>query len=138
MADRDGNAKHAAAKPARRANASSAPLIVAAKRYVHLADQVDHSIRRWVIPAQDESDRPAAATARTPRQLGSTARARTARRRDGALSEVQAAIARALGAEYDLAQPLPDRLARLQRQFEENVGFGADRDERQASAARSR
>jgi hypothetical protein len=91
-----------------------------------------------VIPAQDESDRPAAATARTPRQLGSTARARTARRRDGALSEVQAAIARALGAEYDLAQPLPDRLARLQRQFEENVGFGADRDERQASAARSR
>ena len=55
MADRDGIAKHAAAKPARRANASSAPLIVAAKRYVHLADQVDHSIRRWVIPAQDES-----------------------------------------------------------------------------------
>jgi hypothetical protein len=137
MAYRDGNAKHDAAKPARRANAAAAPLIVAAERYVHLADQVDYSIRRWLIPAPHESDRPAAAIARIPRQLGSTARRRTARRRDGALSEVQAAIARVLGAEYDLAQPLPDRLARLLQQLE-NVGLGPDRDERQASAARSR
>jgi len=34
------------------------------------------------------------------------------------LSEVQAAIGRYLRAEYDLAQPLPARLARLAKQLE--------------------
>jgi hypothetical protein len=37
---------------------------------------------------------------------------------------MQAAIARALGAEYDLAQPLPERLAELLGQLERGSGAG--------------
>ena len=127
MPDRDGNAKHAGANPAHRADASTAHLIAAAERFVHFADQVDYSIRRWVVP-HDEADRPAAAPmrsslARQPARA-SAPRARAARRRDSSLSEMQAAIARALGAEYDLAQPLPDRLADLLRQIERRSGAG--------------
>ena len=113
MPDRDGNAKHAGANPADRADASAAHLFAAAERCIHLADQVDYSIRRWLIPVHDEADRPAARASRA------VPRAKAGWRREGALSDMQAAIARALGAEYDLAEPLPDRLADLLRQLQQ-------------------
>jgi len=40
------------------------------------------------------------------------------KRSDGLLSELQLAIGRCLQADYDLAQPIPDRLAALVRDFE--------------------
>jgi hypothetical protein len=131
MPNRDGHAKHAGANPAHRADASAAHLIAAAERFVHLADQVDYSIRRWVIP-HDEADRPAAAApmrsslARqaAPAASGAAPRTKAGWRRERTLSEVQTAIARALGAEYDLAQPLPDRLADLLGQLEQRSGAG--------------
>ena len=127
MPVRDGDAKQAAAKPVHRADMPAAPLIAAAERCFHLADQVDYSIRRWVIRAHDEADRPAAARLRSsvaPSASRAAPRAKVGWRREGALSDMQAAIARALGAEYDLAQPLPERLAELLRQLER--GSGAD------------
>jgi hypothetical protein len=41
---------------------------------------------------------------------------------NGLLSEVQAAIGRYLRADYDLAQPIPDRLVDLLRQLEQRGG----------------
>jgi hypothetical protein len=120
MPVRDGDAKHAAAH-----------LVAAAARCAHVADQVDYSIRRWVIPA-DETDRPAAAAAGSraavPRRPGSAPRGKVSRQRAGTLSDVQAAIARALGAEYDLEQPLPERLADLLRQLDRRSGAGGYRE----------
>jgi hypothetical protein len=130
MPVRDGDAKHAAAKPVHRADTPAAPLIAAAERCFHLADQVDYSIRRLVIPAHDEVDRPAAARLRSsvaPSASRAAPRANVGWRREGALSEMQAAIARALGAEYDLAEPLPDRLADLLRQLQQRSGDGGYR-----------
>jgi hypothetical protein len=40
--------------------------------------------------------------------------------RDGLLNEVQAAIGQYLNAEYDLTQPIPDRLVGLFRQIEQS------------------
>ena len=122
MPVRHGDAKHAAAH-----------LIAAAGRCVHVANQVDYSIRRWMIPAHDEPDRPVAAAARARsavvRQASPVPRAKASRpQRAGALSEVQVAIARALGAEYDLAEPLPNRLADLLRQLERRHGAGGHGD----------
>ena len=57
------------------------------------SDRLD-SVRRHVIPADDEA-------------------------RDGSLNEIQAAIGRWLSAEYDLAQPIPQRLVDLLRQLEQ-------------------
>jgi hypothetical protein len=57
------------------------------------SDRLD-SVRRHVIPADDGA-------------------------RDGSLNETQAAIGRWLSAEYDLAQPIPQRLVDLLRQLEQ-------------------
>jgi hypothetical protein len=65
-----------------------------AERGFRYADELDYSVRRWMI-----ADHPS-------------------RRRDGLLSELQLAIGRRLQAEYDLAQPIPARLAALVRDFE--------------------
>jgi hypothetical protein len=65
-----------------------------AERGLHYADELDYSVRRWVI-----ADHPS-------------------RRRDGLLSNLQLVIGRCLQAEYDLAQPMPARLAALVRDFE--------------------
>ena len=105
MPVRHGDAKHAAAH-----------LIAAAGRCVHAANQVDYSIRRWMIPAHDEPDRPVAAATRARsavvRQASPVPRAKASRpQRAGALSEVQ-----------DLAEPLPNRLADLLRQLERRHG----------------
>jgi hypothetical protein len=115
---RDGNDKHAMAEPTRRAEplADKLPLRAAAERCIRFADRVDYSIRRMVIPADDGMDR-AVARGRSARAVGRPTPRRTARSR-GALSELQAAIARALRAEYEPAEPLPDRLADLLRRLE--------------------
>ncbi len=115
----------------------AAPLIAAAERCVHLADQVDYSIRRWMIRrttrliVRRRGRRAHANVGLAPASAAGArfgaARQGCARRRDGALSEMQAAIARALGAEYDLAEPLPDRLADLLRQLEQRNGAGGYR-----------
>jgi hypothetical protein len=107
---RDGNDKHAMAERTRRAEppADKFPLRAAAERCIRFADRVDYSIRRMVIPADYGMDR-------------AVARGRTARSR-GALSEMQAAIARALRAGYEPAEPLPHRLADLLRRLEVQDG----------------
>ena len=65
-----------------------------AERGLRYADELDYSVRRRVI-----ADHPS-------------------RRRDGLLSDLQLVIGRCLQADYDLAQPIPDRLAALVRAFE--------------------
>ena len=79
--------------------------------------------RRVVIPADDGMDR-AVARGRSARAVARQTPRRTARSR-GALSEMQAVIARALRAEYEPAEPLPDRLADLLRRLElrDDSGF---------------
>ena len=122
---RDGNDKHGMAEPTRRAEppADKLPLRAAAERCIRFADRVDYSIRRVVIPADDGMDR-AVARGRSARAVARQTPRRTARSR-GALSEMQAVIARALRAEYEPAEPLPDRLADLLRRLElrDDSGF---------------
>jgi hypothetical protein len=122
---RDGNDRYAAAQPTRRAGSSAGKpgLMTAAGRCLRLADQVDYSIRRMVIPPDERMER-AAAVARIHSARTDRARPRraAAMRDRGALSALQSAIARALGAQYDTAEPLPDRLADLLRQLERRDG----------------
>jgi hypothetical protein len=75
-----------------------------AERGLRYADELDCSVRRWVI-----ADHPSQAT-RPP--------ATYPMRSEGLLSDLQLVIGRCLQADYDLAQPIPDRLAALVRAFE--------------------
>jgi len=75
-----------------------------AERGFRYADELDYLVRGWVIP-----DHPSQAS-RSPGNVS--------KRSDGLLSELQLAIGRCLQADYDLAQPIPDRLAALVRNFE--------------------
>ena len=75
-----------------------------AERGLRYADELDYSVRRWVIP-----DRLSQAS-RSP--------ATYPRRGVGLLSDLQLVIGRCLQADYDLAQPIPDRLTTLVRAFE--------------------
>jgi hypothetical protein len=73
-----------------------------AERGLRYADGLDYSVRRWVI-----ADHPSQAS-RSPAPM----------RSDGLLSDLQLVIGGCLQAEYDLAQPIPDRLTTLVRAFE--------------------
>jgi hypothetical protein len=73
-----------------------------AERGLRYADGLDYSVRRRVI-----ADHPSQAS-RSPAPIESA----------GLLSELQLAIGRCLQAEYDLAQPIPARLAALVGDFE--------------------
>ena len=73
-----------------------------AERGLRYADELDYSVRRWVIA--DHSSQ----ASRSPVPM----------RSDGLLSDLQLVIGRCLQAEYDLAQPMPARLAALVRDFE--------------------
>ena len=122
---RDGNDKFAAAEPTRRADSSAGKpaLVTAAARCIKLADQVDYSIRRMVIAPDAGMERAAAAARlRSARTGRAPPRRAAAMRNRGALSALQSAIARALGAQYDVSEPLPDRLADLLRQLERRDG----------------
>jgi Anti-sigma factor NepR len=91
---------------ARRTPADKAHLLALAERWIRPLDRLDYMIRRWAIPVPLEVNRSAAASMLS----------------NGLLSEVQAAIGRYLRAEYDLAQPIPDRLVDLLRQLEQRGG----------------
>ena len=91
---------------ARRAPADKAYLLAMDERWLRPVDRLDYMIRRWAIPVPLEVNRSAAASMLS----------------NGLLSEVQAAIGRYLRAEYDLAQPIPDRLVDLLRQLEQRGG----------------
>ena len=80
------------------------------------ADRLDYAIRRWVIPISPEVNRSVTATRGVSR---STSRRDASRKKELSLTEIQAAIGRYLRAEYDLAQPIPARLADLLRQLEQ-------------------
>ena len=79
-------------------------LLDRAEALLRPADQLDYSIRRWLIPTHPD----ASARRRT------TAVARSS----GVLTEVQAEIGRRLRAQYDLRRPIPPRLAHLLESFE--------------------
>jgi hypothetical protein len=64
-------------------------------------EKLDYSIRRWAI-----SDHPSKTT-------------QPPMRTDARLNEIQRAIGRYLAAEYERAQPMPDRLIALLRQIEQ-------------------
>ena len=99
----------AAARQNWRANVSAqkAHWLTLAERGFHPADKLDYSIRQWVIP-----DHPSCAS-QSPSAYPIQS--------DGLLSELQAAIGRYLRAEYDLAQPLPERLVILVREVEQSA-----------------
>jgi hypothetical protein len=77
------------------ASAHHAHWLILAERGFHQIDKLDYLIRRTIL------DHP-------PHQSP-----RTSPEARGRLSDLQMAIARYLRAEYDLAQPIPDRLLAL-------------------------
>jgi hypothetical protein len=86
-----------------------------AERGLHPADQLDYLIRRCVIPVPHE-------TRTFPRRHSREVRRSTQHREPAIgnsdlLRELQAAVGAYLRAEYDLAQPIPARLADLLRQL---------------------
>jgi Anti-sigma factor NepR len=87
------------------------------ERWLRPADRLDYAIRRWVTPVPPEVNPPVAATREVSRST--TAHAP---RNEWLLTDIQAAIGRYLRAEYDLAQPIPDRLAHLLGQLEQPDG----------------
>jgi hypothetical protein len=72
----------------------------------------------WVIQVPPVVNRPVAAT----RGASQSASRNNVSRSKALLTEIQAAIARGLGAEYNTEQPIPARLADLLRQFEQQAG----------------
>jgi|SRR5713101_8277400 len=136
MFQQDDYGKNAPVKPVKLAcrasmSADKAHLLAAAERWLHFADQLDYLIRRWVIPVRYGVTRSAAATPfvrlSLPRKHSrgvsrSTPHRKALMRGNGLLSEVQAAIGRCLSAEYDLTQPIPDRLVDHFRQLEQRNG----------------
>jgi hypothetical protein len=71
------------------------------ERCLRPADRLDYAIRRLVTPVPAEVNRS---------------------RRRALLTNIQAAIGRYLFAEYDLAQPIPNRLTHLLIQLEQPDG----------------
>ena len=95
-------------------------LLERVERGLRPADQLDYMIKRTVIPS-----------AREP--LRGVSRSRAERLRCGTadrLREVQEAIGRCLGAQYDLAQPTPARIVELLRQLDNETASpeGTTRD----------
>ena len=86
------------------ASGHKAHWLTLAERGFRHADELDYLVRRWAIP--DHPSQAGRSPATYPKQ------------RDGLLSELQLVIGRCLQAEYDLAQPVPDRLAALVRDIE--------------------
>jgi hypothetical protein len=72
-----------------------------AQRGMRPVDKLDYLIRRWAI--EDHSSRSPSVYPQT----------------DARLNELQRAIGRYLGAQYDLAQSMPDRLVALLRKLEQ-------------------
>ena len=109
MFQHDDCKRDAAARQNWRANVSAqkAHWLTLAERGLHPADKLDYSIRQWAI-----ADHPSRA-----RQSPSAYPIQS----DGLLSELQAAIGRYLRAEYDLTQPLPERLVILVREVEQSA-----------------
>jgi hypothetical protein len=106
-----------AIKRARAANSPAGRLPTWPERCLGPADRLDYAIRRWAIPVPPVVNVAVAAT-RGPSQSaphGDVSRSIVL------LTEIQAAIARGLGAEYNTAQPVPVRLADLLRQFEQQA-----------------
>jgi hypothetical protein len=91
--------------------------LAVAERWLWPVDQLDYSIRRWVIPVSFEPSRGGA-----PIPLFRESPPRKRSGGNGALNELfsgaQAAIGRCLRSEYDLAQPIPPRLVELLGQLE--------------------
>jgi|SoiMethySBSTD1v2_1073268.scaffolds.fasta_scaffold83032_3 hypothetical protein len=82
-----------------------APLLDRVEALLRPANQLDYSIRRWLIPIGPDA---------------SAGRRTASARSGGVLTDVQAEIGRRLRAEYDLTRPTPPYLACLLREFERN------------------
>jgi Anti-sigma factor NepR len=94
-------------------SANKAHLLDRAERWLRPADQLDHTIRRWMIPVP---------SLETPLRgvVGATPHSEALVRSNIRLSEFQAAVGRYLRAQYDdLAQPIPARLVELLGQLEQ-------------------
>ena len=103
-------------EPAHRAHISAdeAHLLDRAERWLRPADQLDYTIRRWVIPV------PSSLEAQSRGVIEPTSHSEASKRNNVRLNEFQAAIGRYLRAQYDdLAQPIPARVVELLRQLEQ-------------------
>ena len=119
MAEQDDDRKSVGFEPTHRADMSAdeAHLLDRAERWLRPADQLDYTIRRWMIPVP---------SVETPSRgvIGATPHSEALVRSNIRLSEFQAAIGRYLRTQCDdLAQPIPARLVELLRQLEQrNIG----------------
>jgi hypothetical protein len=104
-----------AIQQAHAANIPASRLHTWPERCLHPADRLDHAIRRWVIQVPPVVNVAVAATREASRSAPYRSRGKVL------LTEIQAAIARGLGAEYT-AQPIPARLADLLRQLDQPDG----------------
>jgi hypothetical protein len=98
--------------PKHRFRPSISRLLNLANRALRPADKFDYTVRKWVFGLPLEAQRSAFALSEV-RTLATGPSTHLARRNNGLVSEVLAAIGRGLRAEYDLAQPIPERLARV-------------------------
>src|SRR6516225_8170476 len=97
------------------------------ERWLSPANKLDYLIRRRVVPDHPcDSDRAIARAPpfRSPSRYRSWEFARMtlhspATRENSLLHEIQAAIGRCLRAEYDVSEPIPDRLMALLRRVEQ-------------------
>jgi hypothetical protein len=103
-------------KQAHGANISPGRLHTWPERCLGPADRLDYAIRRLVTPVAPEVS-PVAATRRVSRSTRAEKLSATA-----LLTNIQVPIGRYLFAEYDLEQPIPERLTHLLIQLEQPDG----------------
>jgi hypothetical protein len=116
MAEQGDDRESVRFEPTHRANMSAdeAHLLDRAERWLRPADQLDYTIRRWMIPVPTSLETPSRG------MIGVMPHSEALVRSNIRLSEFQAAIGRYLRAQYDdLAQPIPARLVELLRQLEQ-------------------
>jgi hypothetical protein len=120
MAEQDDDRKSVGFEPAHRADMSAdeAHLLDRAERWLRPADQLDYTIRRWMIPVPSFLETPSRGV------IGAAPHSEALVRGNIRLNEFQAAIGRYLRAQDDdLAQPIPARLVELLRELEQrNIG----------------
>lgn len=86
------------------ASAHNGYWLTLAERGLRPADKLDYFIRRWAVENH-------------PSRIGLSPS--YAKETDAPLNEIQGAIGRYLRAEYDLTQPMPERLVALIRKVEQ-------------------
>ena len=116
MAEQGDDRKSVGFERAHRADmsANKAHLLDRAEQWLRPADQLDYTIRRWMIAVPSFPETPSRGV------IGGRLHREALVRSNIRLSEFQAAVGRYLRTQYDdLAQPIPARLGELLRQLEQ-------------------